>query len=60
MSKGRGEVGYVREVSILCLTAICIFAIYKGIDSTLLATISAIIGGIAGYTLKVKRGKSEK
>jgi len=57
LSVNKVEAGYVREVSILCLTAICIFAIYKGIDSTLLATISAIIGGIAGYTLKVKRGK---
>jgi len=60
MSVRKVEVGYVREVSILCLTIICIYAIHKGIDSTLLATISAIIGGIAGYTLKVKRGKSEE
>jgi hypothetical protein len=36
-------------IGICCLTAIAVTALFHGIDSTLLATISAIIGGILGY-----------
>lgn len=44
---------------IVCLTAICIFALYQGIDSVLLGSICAIIGGVLGYSLKYS-GKEEK
>jgi hypothetical protein len=39
----------VKLVAIICLTVICSVALLKGIDSTLTGTVSAIIGGIAGY-----------
>lgn len=44
--------------AIICLTVIAVFALMKGIDSVLLSTISAIIGGIAGYYLK-NRGEEK-
>jgi hypothetical protein len=47
--------GKVKLGAMLCLTAIAIAALSKGIDSVLLSTISAVIGGIAGY--KVSRRK---
>jgi hypothetical protein len=42
---------HVREMAIACLTAIAVTALLRGIDSTLLSAISAVIGGIAGYTI---------
>lgn len=47
----------VKVVAIICLTALGVVAIYKGIDSGLLTSISAIIGGIAGYQFGIRRGK---
>ncbi len=42
----------VKIVAILCLTIICITALNHGIDSAITSTISAIIGGVAGYELR--------
>lgn len=39
----------VKVVAIVSLTAIGVTALLHGIDSVLTASISAIIGGIAGY-----------
>ena len=39
----------IKLTAIVCLTVICSIALLKGIDSTLIGTVSAIIGGIAGY-----------
>ncbi len=47
----------VKVVAVICLTALGLTAVYKGIDSGLLTSISAIIGGIAGYSVKLKRKK---
>mgnify|MGYP000156111918 FL=1 len=47
----------VKVVAVICLTALGLTALYKGIDSGLLTSISAIIGGIAGYQVGVKRKK---
>jgi len=41
----------VKIIAIVCLTIINIVALLHGIDSTLTGTISAIIGGIAGYEI---------
>jgi preprotein translocase subunit SecE len=46
----------VKITAIVCLTAIVITALLHGIDSALVGTVSAIIGGVAGYS--VGRGKS--
>ncbi|MEM4975716.1 MAG: hypothetical protein QXT64_00150 [Desulfurococcaceae archaeon] len=46
-------------VAVICLTAICIAALLKGIDSVLASAISASIGAIAGYSAKkLKKKKS--
>jgi outer membrane lipoprotein SlyB len=42
----------VKVVAIISLTAICITALTRGIDSVLVGTVSAIIGGIAGYEIR--------
>jgi hypothetical protein len=42
----------VKVVAIVSLTAICITALTRGIDSVLVGTVSAIIGGIAGYEIR--------
>jgi outer membrane lipoprotein SlyB len=42
----------VKVVAIISLTAICITALARGIDSVLVGTVSAIIGGIAGYEIR--------
>jgi len=47
----------VKIVAVVCLTALGLTALHKGIDSGLLTSISAIIGGIAGYQFGVKRKK---
>jgi membrane protein YqaA with SNARE-associated domain len=41
----------VKLTAIVCLSGMMVAALFKGIDSALLGTISAIIGGIAGYTI---------
>jgi len=42
---------YVKEIAIVGLVAICCVALFKGIDSALVGTVAAIIGGIAGYEI---------
>jgi len=42
-------------VAILCITALEIIAITQGINGTLLAGSIAIIAGLGGYAVKVKR-----
>jgi hypothetical protein len=51
----REESAKVKLGAMLCLTAIAVAALSKGIDSVLLSTISAVIGGIAGYKIS-RRG----
>jgi membrane protein YqaA with SNARE-associated domain len=48
----------VKVSAIIGLTAICVVALSHGIDSVLTASISAIIGGIAGYTIGSNREKN--
>jgi hypothetical protein len=45
----------VKMCAMLCLTALGICALAHGIDSVLLSTISAAIGGIAGYRISSRR-----
>ena len=52
------EDSIVKIVAIVSLTIICSVALVNGIDSVLTGTISAIIGGIAGYEVGVTRGKA--
>jgi amino acid permease len=47
----------IRIVTILALFCLEGFAIYRGMDGNLLLTIGAIIGGIAGYTIKTVKEK---
>jgi len=42
----------VKVTAIACLTVICSIALFRNIDSALVGTIAAIIGGIAGYTVR--------
>jgi hypothetical protein len=48
----------VKISAIVSLTVICTVALMHGIDSVLTGTISAIIGGIAGYELGLSKGKA--
>jgi hypothetical protein len=41
----------IKVTAIISLTIICGLALLRGIDSTLIGTVSAIIGGIAGYEI---------
>jgi len=41
--------------AIVVLGVICIYALSLGIDASLVGGISAIIGGIAGYKIAIKR-----
>ncbi|MEM4570940.1 MAG: hypothetical protein QXE66_06500 [Desulfurococcaceae archaeon] len=41
------------------MTAICCTALIKGIDSALVSAISAVIGGIVGYSVRKARQKVE-
>ncbi|MCL7393198.1 MAG: hypothetical protein LZ162_06195 [Thaumarchaeota archaeon] len=50
----------VKIIAIVCLTVICSVALLKGIDSTLTGTVSAIIGGIAGYEIGRRQRTTEK
>jgi len=47
----------VKISAIIGLTAICVVALAHGIDSVLTASISAIMGGIAGYEIGINREK---
>lgn len=47
----------IKVTAIISLAVICSLALTKGIDSALTGTISAIIGGIAGYEVGRKRKK---
>jgi membrane protein YqaA with SNARE-associated domain len=49
----------IKITAILSLTVICSIALLKGIDSVLVGTVSAIIGGIAGYEIGRKAGDEE-
>jgi len=42
----------VKITAIVSLTVICAVAVLHGIDSVLIGTVSAIIGGIAGYEFR--------
>jgi len=46
---------YVKEVAIAGLVIMECVALMQGIDGHLLALAMAIVGGIAGYTLKTVR-----
>jgi len=46
---------WTKITSIICLTAICCFALHNGIDSAVTGSIAAIIGGIAGYEFGKKK-----
>ena len=45
----------VKAIAIVCLTAYGIELARLGIDSQIALFIGAVVGGIAGYTFKVKR-----
>ena len=47
---------YVSCLCIVALTAIQIFALFKGIDGQVLSVTTALIAGIAGYELKSLKG----
>jgi len=49
------ESGVIKITAIISLTIIVCLALMKGIDSGLTATISAIIGGVAGYEFGRKK-----
>jgi hypothetical protein len=46
------ESALVKIVAIVSLTIICVTALSRGIDSVLVGSVSAIIGGIAGYEIR--------
>ena len=48
----------VKITAVTGLTIICVVALFNGIDHFLTATISGIIGGIAGYKIRGIRIKS--
>jgi len=48
----------VKISAIVSLTVICTVALMHGIDSVLTGTISAIIGGIAGYELGLSKARA--
>jgi len=47
----------VKLTAIVSLTILGALAFYKNIDHGLIASISAIIGGLAGYEFGSKKGK---
>ena len=51
------------QLAIVCLTIIVVVCLFCGIDHAIVATVAAIIGGIAGYEVKkvrITQGKSVK
>jgi hypothetical protein len=49
----------VKIVAIVSLVAINITALIHGIDTVVTSTICAIIGGIAGYSVGVKKPRKQ-
>lgn len=49
-----------RLVAIVSLVVIDIYAMSQGINNGLTITISGIIGGIAGYSLHLRRNSAKK
>ena len=47
-------------IAIICLTLLEAMAIYVGMDGTLFSTVTAIIGGLAGYRVGVVKRKSKE
>ena len=45
---------HVKEVAIVALAAVLLYALHQGIDGTLLAAGIAAIAGIVGYTVGKK------
>lgn len=50
------DTAIIKITAILALAAICCAALLKGVDSVIVSVISAVIGGVAGYEMKKKRG----
>jgi len=46
---------FISALAICSLLLINFFALQQGVDATLTSTIAAIIGGIAGYEVAIKR-----
>ena len=42
----------VKLTAIVCLTVIVVACLFQGIDHAIVATVAAVIGGIAGYEVK--------
>jgi hypothetical protein len=49
----------IKITAIVCLTIICSLALLRGIDSVLVGSVSAVIGGIAGYSFAKFKEKEE-
>ena len=52
-----------KQLAIVCLTIIVVVCLLCGIDHAIVATVAAVIGGIAGYEVKkvqLTRGDSVK
>lgn len=47
-------------VGLICLTALACMALYMGINGVLLASITTIIGTIAGYAFGVRPAKKDE
>jgi uncharacterized membrane protein required for colicin V production len=50
----------LKITAIICLTVICSLALMRGIDSVLIGSVSAIIGGVAGYQLAKAKEKEKE
>jgi hypothetical protein len=50
----------IKIVAIVALTVINVTALLSGIDTILTSTITAIIGGIAGYGVKASTARKKK
>ena len=50
----------VKLGAIVCLTVIVVVCLFRGIDHAIVATVAAIIGGIAGYEVKKVRSTQGK
>lgn len=47
-------------LAIVVLGLLCAFALFKGVNGALFASIAAIIGGLAGYSVRGIIGKSKE
>jgi hypothetical protein len=50
---------YIKEISIIGLVAIELYALHKGIDGAYLAAVVAAISGIAGFVIGSQKEKAE-